>query len=397
MAFLRQWLLGVVSCAFLVSLLDQLTPEGSVRKLARFSSGLVLILCMLRPLGTAEPRELALDLDGLSADRAALEEQYRDVSGQSLAAVIAERTGAYIEDKAHALGAEVTGGRAYVIRFDKPVSAEEVRQNLGQVFAQHADADASAISFEVKQYGNENQMRIVTQYKYDDTSDEATTEVDEILYNSLRGLYQYDITFDNFRNTQEDVNGIVTADKIGPSIAKDMTRSAILAVLFSLLAIGLYITFRFKKWQWATGATAALAFNALLVIGIFSLLYGLLPFNLEVNQAFIAAILTIIGYAINDTVVVFDRIREYLGLYPKRNLKENVNNAINSTLSRTINTSGTTLVTLLAIFFFGGETIRGFIFALIIGVVVGTAATIFLATPIAYDLMTKRAKTDVEK
>lgn len=127
------------------------------------------------------------------------------------------------------------------------------------------------------------------------------------------------------------------------------------------------------------------------------MLYGFVPFNLEVNQAFIAAILTIIGYAINDTVVVFDRIREYLGLYPKRNLKETVNNAINSTLSRTINTSGTTLVTLLAIFFFGGETIRGFIFALIIGVVVGTAATIFLATPIAYDLMTKRAKTDVEK
>ena len=138
-------------------------------------------------------------------------------------------------------------------------------------------------------------------------------------------------------------------------------------------------------------ATAALAFNALLIIGIFSMFYGLLPFNLEVNQAFIAAILTIIGYAINDTVVVFDRIREYLGLYPKRNLKELVNGAINSTLSRTINTSGTTLVTLLAIFFFGGETIRGFIFALIIGVVVGTAATIFIATPIAYDLMIRRA------
>ena len=176
-----------------------------------------------------------------------------------------------------------------------------------------------------------------------------------------------------------------------------MTWNAIYSVLFSLIAIGLYITFRFKRWQWASGATAALAFNALLIIGIFSMFYGLLPFNLEVNQAFIAAILTIIGYAINDTVVVFDRIREYLGLYPKRNLKENVNNAINSTLSRTINTSGTTLVTLLAIFFFGGETIRGFIFALIIGVVVGTAATIFLATPIAYDLMAKRAKIDGEK
>ena len=295
------------------------------------------------------------------------------------------------------LGAEFTGGRAYVVRFDKAVSAEQVRANLEQAFSQIADADASSISFEVKQYGNENLMRIVTQYRYDDTSDEATGEVEQIIYDALKPLYSYDITFDQFRNTQTDANGILTADKIGPSIAKDMTWNAIYSVLFSLIAIGLYITFRFKRWQWATGATLALAFNALLIIGIFSMFYGILPFNLEVNQAFIAAILTIIGYAINDTVIVFDRIREYLGIYPKRNLKENVNNAINSTLSRTINTSGTTLVTLLAIFFFGGETIRGFIFALIIGVVVGTAATIFIATPIAYDLMTKRAKVDEEK
>ena len=294
------------------------------------------------------------------------------------------------------LGAEFTGGRAYVIRFDKPVSAEEVRQNLGQVFAQHADADASAISFEVKQYGNENQMRIVTQYRYDDTSDEATAEVEQIIYDAMKSLYSYDISFEQFRNTQTDVNGILTADKIGPSIAKDMTWNAIYSVLFSLIAIGLYITFRFKRWQWASGATIALAVNALFIIGLFSMLYGFVPFNLEVNQAFIAAILTIIGYAINDTVVVFDRIREYLGMYPKRNLKENVNNAINSTLSRTINTSGTTLVTLLAIFFFGGETIRGFIFALTVGVIVGTVATIFIATPIAYDLMSKRAKLDKE-
>ena len=294
------------------------------------------------------------------------------------------------------LGAEFTGGRAYVVRFDKAVSAEEVRANVEKAFAQYADADASSISSEVKQYGKENQMRIVTQYRYDDTSDEATAEVERIIYDALKPLYSYDITFEQFRDVQTDVNGILNADKIGPSIAKDMTWNAIYSVLFSLIAIGLYITFRFKRWQWATGATAALAFNALLIIGIFSLFYGLMPFNLEVNQAFIAAILTIIGYAINDTVVVFDRIREYLGLYPKRNLKENVNNAINSTLSRTINTSGTTLVTLLAIFFFGGETIRGFIFGLILGVVVGTAATIFIATPIAYDLMTKRAKLDAE-
>lgn len=289
------------------------------------------------------------------------------------------------------MGAEFTGGRAYVVRFDRPVQAEEVRAKLQEVFSGYEDA--ANVSFEVKQYGNENQMRIVTQYKYDDTSDEATSEVDMILYNALGGLYGYPISFDNFRNTQNDINGIVTADKIGPSIAKDMTWGAIWSVLFSLVAIGLYISFRFKKWQYATGATLALAFNALMVIGIFSICYGWLPFNLEVNQAFIAAILTIIGYSINDTVVVFDRIREYLTLYPKRDLRETVNGALNSTLSRTINTSGTTLVTLLAIFFFGGETIRGFIFALVLGVVIGTLSTLFVATPIAYDLMTgKRAR-----
>ena len=296
------------------------------------------------------------------------------------------------------LDAEFTGGRAYVVRFDKAVSAEAVRQNLDEAFSAITDADASSVSFEVKQYGNENQMRIVTQYRYDDTSDEATAEVEQILYNAVKSLYSYDITFEQFRNTQTDQNGILNADKIGPSIAQDMTWNAIYSVLFSLIAIGLYITFRFKRWQWATGATAALAFNALLIIGIFSMFYGLLPFNLEVNQAFIAAILTIIGYAINDTVVVFDRIREYMTLYPKRNFADLVNGAINSTLSRTINTSGTTLVTLLAIVIFGGETIRGFIFALIIGVVVGTATTIFIATPLAYDLMTKRMKkAEIEK
>ena len=295
------------------------------------------------------------------------------------------------------LGAEFTGGRAYVIRFDKAVSAEEVRQNLGEAFSQHAGADASAISFEVKQYGGDgDQVRIVTQYKYDDASDEATDEINRLLYDAVKKYYKTAVTFADFRNTQLSPYGIVSADKIGPSIAKDMTWNAIYSVLFSLIAIGLYITFRFKRWQWASGATLALAVNALFIIGLFSMLYGFVPFNLEVNQAFIAAILTIIGYAINDTVVVFDRIREYLGLYPKRNLKDNVNNAINSTLSRTINTSGTTLVTLLAIFFFGGETIRGFIFALTVGVIVGTVATIFIATPVAYDLMAKRAKIDKE-
>lgn len=295
------------------------------------------------------------------------------------------------------LGAEFTGGRAYVVRFDQAVSAEDVRQNLAAEFATIEDADASSISYEVKQYGGENQMRIVTQYRYDDTSDEATAEVEQVLYRALKALYTYDITFEQFRDTQTDINGILNADKIGPSVANDTTWNAIYSVIFSLIAIGLYITMRFKHWQWASGATIALAVNAFMIIGIFSIFYGLLPFNLEVNQAFIAAILTIIGYAINDTVVVFDRIREFLGLYPKRPFYENVNNAVNTTLSRTINTSATTLVTLIAIFLFGGETIRGFIFALILGVCIGTAATIFVATPIAYDLMVKKFQKVAKK
>ncbi len=286
------------------------------------------------------------------------------------------------------LGTDFTGGRAYTIRFDKAVSAEEVRAALDGAFV---DGDAAAVSCEVKQYGDANQMRIVTQYKFDDTSEETTAEVDEIIYNALKPLYSYDISFDSFRFTQDDLNGIISAEKIGPSIAKDMTWNAIYAVLFSLVAIGLYIAARFKKWQWAVGATAALAHNALIVIGLFSMLYAVMPFALEVNQAFIAAILTLIGYSINDTVVIFDRIREYITLYPKRDMRENINNAICSTLSRTINTSGTTLVTLLAIFIFGGETIRGFVFALLVGVIIGTYSSVFIATPIAYTMMNKKS------
>ena len=175
-----------------------------------------------------------------------------------------------------------------------------------------------------------------------------------------------------------------------------MTRSAVLAVVFSLIAIALYIVMRFKKWQWGMGAVVSLTHNALLVMGIFSLLYGVLPFAMEVNQSFIAAILTIIGYSINDTVVIFDRIREYQTLYPKRSIRENINKAINSTLSRTMNTSGTTFVTLLAIFIFGGEVIRGFVFALMFGIVVGTYSSVFVATPVAYELM-KKSKADVKE
>ena len=288
------------------------------------------------------------------------------------------------------LGVEFTGGRTFVVRFDQNVTAEQVRAQLQEAFA---DAeDAANASFEVKQYGQENQMRIVTQYKHDDTSEATTEEVEILIYNALKPLYTYDITLDGFKNTQDDVNGIISADKIGPAIAKDMTTGAIWAILFSLVAIGLYITARFKKWQWATGATLALIHDAFMIIGAFSLLYAFMPFNLEIDQAFIAAILTIIGYSINDTVVIFDRIREYNLLYPKRSIRENINNALCSTLARTLNTSGTTLVNLFAIFIFGGATIRGFVFALIIGIVVGTYSSLFVATPLAYDMLPKKDK-----
>ena len=287
-------------------------------------------------------------------------------------------------------GVDFTGGRTYVVRFDQNVSAEDIRVALDGVLVSD---DAAKSSVEVKQYGGENQMRIITQYKYDDTSEETTAEVDALIYNALKGFYSYDITLDQFTSTQEDVNGIISSEKIGPAIARDMIFNAFYAVLFSLIAIGLYITIRFKRWQWATGATVALAHNAFLVIGIFSMLYHVMPFNLEVNQAFIAAILTIIGYSINDTVVIFDRIREFIALYPKRAISENINNAICSTLSRTMNTSGTTLVTLLAIFIFGGENLRGFVFALLLGIIIGTYSSVFVATPIAYDILRRTDKS----
>ena len=286
-------------------------------------------------------------------------------------------------------GVDFTGGRTYQIRFDQEVSIDAIRADLEAALKTD---DAAKSSVEVKQFGSDNQIRITTQYKYEDTDEQTTKEVDALMWNTLSKYYKTPITLDEFVSTQDNPFGIVSSEKIGPAIAKEMVQNAFLAVIASLLAIGLYITVRFKRWQWATGATLALAHNAFIVIGIFSLLYSFMPFNLEVNQAFIAAILTIIGYSINDTVVIFDRIREYITLYPKRDIRTNINQAICSTLSRTMNTSGTTIVTLLAMFIFGGENLRGFIFALLLGVIIGTYSSVFVATPVAYDILTKGGK-----
>ena len=296
-------------------------------------------------------------------------------------------------------GVEFTGGRSYVVKFNETVNVEDVRQSLEAEF--EAVADAANSSVEVKQFGDDNQVRIVTQYQPEGLDGEAANDaVDHLLFNALDDFFTLeDFGFNEFRTAGDGISqwGIVSSEQVNESISSEMTVKSLIAVAIALVAIGLYIAIRFRRWQWALGATTALAHNALLVIGIFSMLYAIMPFNLEVNQAFIAAILTIIGYSINDTVVIFDRIREFMGLYPKRDIKENIDNAICATLSRTINTSGTTLVTLLAIFIFGGETIRGFVFALILGVIIGTYSSVFIATPIAYDLQRKAPLKGVEQ
>lgn len=281
-------------------------------------------------------------------------------------------------------GVDFSGGRAYVVRFDQDVTAEQIRPALNKAFG--------TAGIEVKQFGEANQMRILTQYKYDDDAEGVSTEIGVMLYNTLKPFYKDQSISETAFTTNQNPNGIVSSDKVGPSVAHDIKINSIIAVLFSLIAIGLYIVLRFGKWQWAMGGVVSLLHDAILTIGIFSLLHGLLPFNLEVDQSFIAAILTIIGYSINDTVVIFDRIREYGKLYPKRTLKENINNAINSTMARTINTAGTTFVVLLSIFLFGGEVIRGFIFALMFGVFIGTFSSIFVATPFAYDCMKRKMR-----
>ena len=292
-------------------------------------------------------------------------------------------------------GVEFSGGRTFVIRFDQVISDNDVRYALDQTFmSDDVEGDAAYKSFEVKQFGSEAQMqkRITTQYKYDDDSQDANTTVERLMYEALAPLFATPLTFEEFHSTATNPYGIISADMVGPSVASDITRNSFIAVFIGLFAIGIYIIIRFRRWQWGAGSVIALAHDAFLTIGVFSLFYGILPFSMEVNQSFIAAILTIIGYSINDKVVVFDRIREYMGLYPKRSMFDNINNAINHTLSRTINTSATTLVVLLAIFLFGGEVIRGFVFALMFGVVIGTLSSIFLATPVSYDLMSRKAK-----
>ena len=300
--------------------------------------------------------------------------------------------------KGFTYGVDFTGGRTYVVRFDKPVTAEEVRQATNKVFeaAAAADPNVSASSVEVKQFGGDSQMKITTAYKFEDESSAVDTEIEGMLYESLKGLYAEDLTLAEFTSTLENPNGIISSDKVGASIANDIKRNALISIVLALLVIFAYIAVRFKGWTWGLGGVVSLAHTAIIIIGFFSLFSGILPFNLDVDQTFIAAILTIIGYAINDTVVIFDRIRENLGLHPNDDFRVITNKSLNATLTRTVNTSVSTLLPMLAIAIFGGESIRGLSVALCLGVCIGTYASIMIATPIMYDC-TMRARRKAEE
>ena len=287
------------------------------------------------------------------------------------------------------LGIDFSGGRNYIVRFAQDVNTEEVNASLDNVFmAAKAELnDEESFALNVITIGDANQVRISTNYLINDNSENVEETIEALLYEGCKPFLAEDITFEQFKSTEINPEvGIMQSQKVGPAVADDITQSAIWAVLAALLGIFLYVLIRFRNVAFSVGALVGLAHDALFVLGAYALLWKVMPFSMEIDQSFIAAILTIIGYSINDTVVVFDRVREYKGLYPKRELISNINNALNDTLSRTFSTSMSTFVVLLAIFCFGGETIRGFVFALMLGVIIGTYSTLCVATPLAYDI-----------
>jgi len=291
-------------------------------------------------------------------------------------------------------GIDFTGGRNYVIRFDEEVKTNEVREAIAKEFGGNP---------EVKTFGSNNQIRISTNYKIDENDPKVDRECEAKLYNALKGFYaKTDISESDFCQ-QVDPRGIQSYQKVQPTIAQELLRDAVWAVLVSLILIFVYIAIRFKNWQFGIGGVVSLVHDSMLTIGLFSLFYKVMPFSMEIDQSFIAAILTVIGYSINNVVIIFDRVRENLALYPKRSNEQNFNAAINSTLGRTINTAGTTIVVLVAIFIFGGEVIRGFIFAMGAGIVLGTYSAIFISNPLAYDMINsakkkvKRSKVELLK
>lgn len=286
-------------------------------------------------------------------------------------------------------GVDFKGGRTFQIRFEKPVEASEVSDELTKVF----DGVVQA-----KVLGDKEQLKIVTKYKIDDASSEADVEVNKMLFDNLKKYYGPDLTYEKFVNAYDGKTvGIVSSSKVGPAVAKDIKTNSFWAVLGAMGIVFLYLMISFRKWQYSLGAIAAVAHDVIFVLGIYSLCYKFMPFHMEMDQHFIAAILTVIGYSMNDTVIVFDRIREYLAGKTKGSFNDIVNKSVNTTMSRTINTSLTMILVLLIMFIFGGESIRGFIFAMLVGIIVGTYSSLFIATPVLCDSISDAEHKRIEE
>lgn len=288
-------------------------------------------------------------------------------------------------------GIDFTGGRNFVIKFDKPVDANKVEEGLVKLFATE-DGKNSAV--EAKTYGLGNQLKISTDYLIDDESLKADQIIEEKLFQGLKQDLPANMTLQEFKTADKDHAGIISSAKVGPTVADDIKTHGTLAVIAALGGIFLYILLRFNKWQFSLGAVAGLFHDAVIILGTYSLLYKYMPFNMEINQDFIAAILTVLGYSINDTVIIFDRIREYLREKKSLTLAGLFDDSISSTLGRTFNTSFTTILVILAIFIFGGDNLRGFMFALLIGIGFGTYSSIFIASAIAYDFLKGKGKEE---
>jgi protein-export membrane protein, SecD/SecF family len=279
-------------------------------------------------------------------------------------------------------GIDFTGGRNYVVRFGQDVNTVDIQDALTPFFEDHIPS--------VITIGASNQVRISTNYKIEDNSEGIDEEITRKIYDALTSLLPEGVPYEKFIS-----DNILSSQKVGPSVADDMTKGAFWAVIFAVIGIALYILLRFRDWAYSAGTAIALTFDAIFILGAYALLWGFVPFSLEVDQTFIGAILTAIGYSVNDKVVIFDRVREYSHLYPKRSKYEVINEALNSTLDRTFNTSFSTLLVLIIIFIFAGEAIRSFAFAMILGTIIGTISSLFLASSVAYDIMSKK-KVKVE-
>ncbi len=291
-------------------------------------------------------------------------------------------------------GVDFNGGRSYVVRFDQSVQSAKADESLQKMFV-NKDGDQSAV--DVKTFGSDNQLKVTTDYKIDEESVEADMEVEQKLFEGLKPFLPKDATIDSFKSSGDEAYGIISSVKVGPTVADDIKTGGAFALIISLVGIFLYILLRFKRWQFSTGAVASLLHDAIVILGAYSILRNVMPFSMEINQDFIAAILTVLGYSINDTVIIFDRIREYLREKKSLTLESLFNDSISSTLGRTFNTAFATFLVILAIFIVGGENLRGFMFALLIGVGFGTYSTWFIASAVTYDLLKKKGGEEATK